>query len=754
MWGETNEPHGISGSSDPRIRRSGGVKSAVRAGSRASAGLALVAAVLLAPFAEAQTVSITSTPANGAHYVLGEAITTRIAGLSTAVIAVQGGVFSAGRMSLDIGGVTRQASVTSTFGTPNLTAVDFSYTVTRNDVDPDGVTIPANSISGPIWADAGSNAINRNHSALSNQASHKVIGSAAAIVSTNPSALTSANLDGATLALSLTGTTFLSVEELAGIELETTIRGLTISGVSGAASGGATATLTLSYTGGDRASRGTLAVRIVRDLHAGNLDLITGTVTVAGVAASPSLDSAARTKAVNEAILPELARAMWGSALDAVAGRLASSPGAGGATAAGGGLAATAAAPRANEQALEDGAASWKDLLGGESFAFALGAGGDGATGGQGATVRGTGDWRNLSRDERALDWSGDLFAAHLGVDLAARADLRAGLVGSWFSSDIDYTDRSGRGTSVEGSHESRLTMLSPWLGWRPGGGTRLWGALGFGRGEVELTDEQLRAREGKQSADSRFLAAGVGGASRLWSEGALTLDAKGSLEATRYRVKGNGDAVAGLTVTTRRVRAAAEVARVYALAGGATLTPTFEVGARGDDGDGATGGGLEAGGGLAWADPARGLTLEARGRALLVHRRDLDDWGVSGALRVDPGASGRGLSLRVLPSWGTDGSGVARLWEGDAAAFPDGGGGTRAPAGARLEAEFGYGLPAFSGAGTATPYTGLASVRDGDREVYLGVRLGLGTGLDLDVRASRARARDNRVELRVNARW
>ena len=722
--------------------------------------VALGAAVALAAFtsapAGAATATITSTPANGTHYVADEAITTRISNFGS-LQGVGPGGFALNRMSLNIGGTTRQARVTTTFSV-GLTVVDFSYTVTRDDFDTDGITVPANSISGPVW----SFSLDRSHSALTNQASHRVIGSTAAVSSPSPARLAPGSpLNGATLGLSLTGTTFGSGVTASHFSVAATppIAGLSVSGVSGAASGGTTATLTLSYGGPGFDDERTLVVTVAAAAHAGTVDLTTGTVTVTGAgAASPAVDSKARSKAVNEAILPELARASWGGVLDAVAGRM-TSPGAGEAAAAGGGLAtATAAALRTNERALEDGSASWKDLLGGGSFALALGAGGGGATGGRGATVWGAGEWRDLSRDERARDWSGDLFAAHLGVDVAARADLRAGLVGSWLSSDVDYTDRSGGG-AVDGSHESRMTMLSPWLGWDAGGGTRLWGALGFGRGEIEMTDEALRAGEGEQSADSRLLAMGAGGAWRLWSEDALTLDAKGSLEAARYEVKGNGEAIEELTVTTRRVRVGAEVARVYALGGDATLTPTFEVGARGDDGDGATGAGLEAGGGLAWADPSRGLALEARGRALVAHRRDLDDWSVSGVLRVDPGAAGRGLSLRVLPSWGTAGSGgAARRWEGDAVVFPDGGARARTPAGARLETELGYGIPAFSGAGTAAPYTGLASARDGAREVYAGARLGLGTGLDLDVRARHGRARDgtheNRVELRVNARW
>ena len=331
--------------------------------------------------------------------------------------------------------------------------------------------------------------------------------------------------------------------------------------------------------------------------------------------------AAARWKALNESVLPELGRAMWGSALDAVTGRLVS-PEAGEATAEAG-LAKVAGALRANERALENGSASWKEVLGGESFAFAIGAGSGDAQDGGGAAVWGAGDWRRLAREEGALDWSGDLFAAHLGVDLAARTDLRAGLAASWFTSGIDY-----RAGAVEGSHETRMTMLSPYVGWDAGGGARLWGAIGLGRGEIEIADDE----GGEESADSRFLAAGAGGAKRVWSDGALTVDAKGSLETTRYEVKDNGGAIAGLVVTTRRVRLAAEGARAYALAGGATLRPTLEVGGRWDAGDGATGGGVEAGGGVAWADPSRGLTLEARARVLAVHRSDLDEWGASGA--------------------------------------------------------------------------------------------------------------------------
>ena len=458
----------------------------------------------------------------------------------------------------------------------------------------------------------------------------------------------------------------------------------------------------------------------------------------------------ARLKAINESVLPELSRALWGSALDAVTGRL-ESPDAAAPTAAGG-LEAAATFARANESALEAGDVSWKELLG-ESFAFGLAGDGEGGPGEGGVVAWGSGDWRRLSRDEDALDWSGDAFSAHVGVDAALRADLRAGLAASRFWSDVDYTDRSGD-AAVKGSHESRMTSLTPYLGWAAGDGARLWGAAGYGWGEIEIVDEDLRARFGAQKADSRFLAGAVGGSVPVWSQGPATLKAKGSAEATRWRVKDNAAAIAGVKVSTQRLRLAAEGSWAYALTGGASLTPTLETGVRWDGGDGATGTGLEAGGGLSWTDPTRGLTVEAKGRALVAHNKDVEEWGASGSMRLNPDADGFGLSFQLLPSWGASESGVTRLWDEGAAARPaDGGGGNEA----RLETELGYGLPAFGGAGVTTPYAGFGLAQGGERDMRAGVRLGLGAGFDLGVEAERrenAADAGHGIGLDLRIRW
>ena len=238
-------------------------------------------ALVAAPAAAQVTVSITSTPANGTHYVAGEAITTRISGLATGVVGTSPNAFSASRMALDIGGVTRQASVTTVFDPLNYPrSADFSYTVVVDDFDTDGVSIPQNSISGTGWQTGGSDLIDRDHAALPAQSGQQVVGSAASITATSPAILHENNLDTATVTVALTGVTFGSGVTASSFELVTTMTGVTVNSVSSVSSGDTSATLTLASTA-NLSAAADLAVRVLAAAHTGGTDLTTGTVPVA-----------------------------------------------------------------------------------------------------------------------------------------------------------------------------------------------------------------------------------------------------------------------------------------------------------------------------------------------------------------------------------------------------------------------------------------------------------------------------------------
>ena len=72
-------------------------------------------------------------------------------------------------------------------------------------------------------------------------------------------------------------------------------------------------------------------------------------------------------------------------------------------------------------------------------------------------------------------------------------------------------TDRSGDDGPVEGVHRSWMASVQPYLGWSSGSGARLWGALGYGAGEVEIVDEALVEDYGRQRSGSELRAVAAG---------------------------------------------------------------------------------------------------------------------------------------------------------------------------------------------------------------------------------------------------
>ena len=499
-------------------------------------------------------------------------------------------------------------------------------------------------------------------------------------------------------------------------------------------------------------------------------------------AAAPPDRSDARTRlaAVNRSILPEVSRAMWDGAASAVARRFGDGAPAGydgGADADAAAWAADALSWLAGRLGAPGGAsaarargpvlfhdprpygppedspappgAGWRALLPGSAFALGLsgGAAGDGPD----AALWGSGDRRSLSLDDGALSWEGEVTALHAGADARTAPDgsggrVLGGVSASWSESDIDYTDTGGA-ESVKGRHEARMASVQPYVGWLAGDGSRAWAVLSHGRGEVEISD----AAAGAADSPATLTAAAIGARTHALSRGAAAVDVKGEAQAARFALDGDDNLIAGMSARTFRLRVAAEGRYVIAFANGGSLTPSLEAGLRWDGGDGATGAGVELGGGAAWSAPSSPLTLEARGRALLAHGGDAEEWGVGGALRVAPGSGGLGLSLALSPSWGAADSGLARLWSADAARAD-----TSRRAGGRLDAEAGYGVRALGG--VATPLAGFALTGDRSREWRVGGRFALAEALDLalatSLRETRAGGPDRRIALDVRLRW
>ena len=188
------------------------------------------------------------------------------------------------------------------------------------------------------------------------------------------------------------------------------------------------------------------------------------------------------------------------------------------------------------------------------------------------------------------------------------------------------------------------------------------------------------------------------------------------------------------MSVNASRQRLMLEGSYTRELSSGATFTPSIEVGMRRDSGDGETGNGVEIVGGLRYSDAATGLTVEGGARTLVGHSSDYEEWGLSGLVRIDPDATGRGLALSVQPSWGHATSGVRQLWENG---VPGRAASAHRAAG-RVDAQVAYGIGAAPGLGVVTPYAGLGLAGEGARSWRAGIRWQLAPDAGLSLEGTR----------------
>ena len=469
---------------------------------------------------------------------------------------------------------------------------------------------------------------------------------------------------------------------------------------------------------------------------------------------SANVIAARQTNAV-KAVLPQVMRAMTASTVDAVSGRIqqatAGSPPSKGFSL--GGASTLAEALLANGRALGNGSFDLSRLLANSSFTLPLNATGTGGSGPFGnLTLWGSGDYRNFAGGNlNTVDYDGDVVSANLGVDTKLSADLLAGVSVGWARGAVDYSASGAMGEST-----TTLTSINPYVGWQAPSGLNLWATAGYGWGEVEIDDNAVDS----QASDlaQQMVAAGVNGplvsSDQVIPGGTTSLRLKGETAFTWADLDGAGTLEA-VNLNASRQRLMFEGIHVQTLASGATLTPSVEMGMRYDGGDGETGHSLEIGGGLRYADPATGLTVEGRARTVPIHSGEYREWGVSGLVRLDPGAAGLGLALSVQPAWGQTASGVQRLWE---TGMSQGAVPANQAAG-RVNARVAYGIgTTWGGQGILTPYTDVSLSGEGSRRLSLGGQFTLGAVVRMSLEGVESRPvrglTNHGIMLRSDLNW
>ncbi len=309
------------------------------------------------------------------------------------------------------------------------------------------------------------------------------------------------------------------------------------------------------------------------------------------------------------------------------------------------------------------------------------------------------------------------------------------------------------------GAVESTLTAAVPYAAFQASEHLKLWGAAGYGVGEVTLAPETggtlktdiawTMAEVGLRGTVLAPPPAGTGPTLAVTSD---ALWARTTSEQVRHGLAASNSAVT-------RLRLGLEGQWPVVLETLGQLTPTLAVGARHDGGEAETGFGVELGGGLAWTAPQFGLALTLEGRTLLTHRdEDFQDQGVAAAFTFDPDpTTPRGPSVTLRQDWGGQATGgVDALFAADPLTQRQGTTATQS----RWAAEAAWGFPAFGGRFTGSPHVGVG-LAPGTRDYRLGWRLvsaSPASALSLALQATRreldAAPPEHTVGLELSTQW
>ncbi len=383
------------------------------------------------------------------------------------------------------------------------------------------------------------------------------------------------------------------------------------------------------------------------------------------------------------------------------------------------------------------------ELLRSGSFELVLGAAEgnqDEASDGSGRiAVWGRGDFQLFeSGGGENSSYDGNLRAGYLGADITMSEGLLAGLAVSRIAAKADYTLGSGTGG---GKLEAKLTNIHPYLRAAVSDRSEAWIILGVGKGE--LTDIS-RATSMRSTSDlsMRMLSAGV--RHRLETDSDIDWTVLGDGSSATVETDAGVQAIDGITADVWRGRLGVEASYTTVSDNGSSLTSFVEVAGRKDGGDSVQGTGLEISPGLVFNNPESRLSVEARGRVLVLHSVDNHrEYGASITARLNPRANSLGLSMAVSPTWGTpdssryDAAGVASLFRSNDA--------DRRSRSLSLKTQIAYGLAARNG--VLTPFTNY-SLRDEDStQLRIGLRYNLGSSVKLELSGDRQENASKRPE-------
>ena len=393
---------------------------------------------------------------------------------------------------------------------------------------------------------------------------------------------------------------------------------------------------------------------------------------------------------------------------------------------------------------------SWKRALRNTSFAVPMGEGGGSDPGLPNWTLWGLGDYNTFEGTPDYGSHSGTVTSVYLGVDKSVAQRAQLGVTVSYSMGETDY-DFEGVGASGSGALTTVLTSVYPYLRFAPSAGMDIWALGGVGVGTAE---NERGVTSTTEESDLAMTLGLLGARQSLGTMGGLDMALRGDAGMVNLSTAEGEGVIADQAVAAQRFRLGVEGAHTFQMASCAKVTPYGELSGRFDGGDGQTGGGLEAAGGLRYECPRSRFRFEARGRILALNSAYSESGG-SVMASYSPGADGLGLSMALAPHWGAAGGGAQALWRDDSFRTIGRLGSLRDDW--SMDAQVGYGMRVQPLPGVLTPFAQFMPAGTGE-QMRLGVRFeGLGGTafemLDLNLSAGRVDRRQRYAEHRVDVR-
>jgi len=331
--------------------------------------------------------------------------------------------------------------------------------------------------------------------------------------------------------------------------------------------------------------------------------------------------------------------------------------------------------------------------------------------------IWGRGNVRGFSaKTDAQLKLDGNAYAGWLGVDYTHSRSLMGGLAVSYDRTRTKYEDpESGKGKVT-----TNLGSFYPYLRISPTEALDLWGLMGFGWGDLSFSGADQSA-----STDMSLQVYALGAQLKIidlyGAQFSLKSDASFAILETASQAN-----LPGIRTEPSRMRFALAAQYPWQIDSVSRVTPSLELGGRLDFNEVSGGAGMELGGAVNYNHSTLRLNAEARARGLVYHNDpNVQDWGVSFQLRVDPNQFGQGLFASFAPHWGQSQSRVQRLWRDLDA--PQGLAQDMSLQPHQMEAEFGYGFALPRMKATLSPFGRTRFAQSGAQTFSLGSRLQLG---------------------------